>query len=220
VGRQARLLVVGDSVGYWLGDSMAKQSSTLGLNVGNRARFGCPLTRDSIHQRDDKSEITNNADCQKWPTFWIDDINRFRPDVVLMVFGGPPPLQRDIPGGWAGPCDASFIQWYTKNVNDAIDVLSSKGAMVFVAPEAYPRFPFEDWKTLDPLVDCMTRVYDSVVASKPLARVVPIDRFVCPSRESCIEDKDGVHLRDDGIHYTGAGADYMARWLAGQMLRS
>jgi hypothetical protein len=210
---------VGDSVGYWIGDGMTKQSSTLKVNVANRAVFGCPLIRDAFHQRDGSNALTISTGCAQWPANWADDVNRFRPDVVMMMFGGPPPVQRDIPGGWAGPCDASFIQWYSKNVSDAIDILSAKGAMVFVAPSAYSRFPFMDFTKLDPLTDCQNKTYDDVVKTKPRARILPIDSFVCPTRETCADQMDGITLRDDGVHYTGDAALFMARWVTGQMLQ-
>jgi peptidoglycan/LPS O-acetylase OafA/YrhL len=218
-GRQPRVLVVGDSVAYWIGDGMTKQASSLKVNVANRAVFGCPLIRDAFHQRDGGDVLNISTGCAQWPANWADDVNRFRPDVVMMMFGGPPPVQRDIPGGWAGPCDASYNQWYTKSVSDAVDILSSKGAMVFVAPGAYSRFPFMDFAKLDPLTDCQNKVYDDVVKTKPRARILPIDSFVCPTRGTCAQQMDGINLRDDGVHYTGDAAKFMARWVTGQMLQ-
>jgi peptidoglycan/LPS O-acetylase OafA/YrhL len=217
-GRLPRVMVVGDSVGYWMGDAMTKQAKALNLDVANRAMFACPLTRDSLRVRDGGEIITANADCARWPEFWKDDINRYRPDVVLVMFGGPPPTERDIDGGWYGPCSAQYDQWFSQNVGDAIDLLASRGAMVFVAPAAYARFPFMDFSKLDPLTDCMNRDIDGVVRTHPKSRELPIDKFICPGRDDCVEFKDGVNLREDGIHYTGDGAVYMSRWVTAQMV--
>jgi len=215
--RPPRVMVVGDSVAWYLADGMNKQSGASGLNIANRAMFACPLTRDSNEQRDKGVVIETPPDCLRWPQYWTEDVSRFRPDAVLMAFGGPPPMERNLAGSWKSPCDSEFGQWYRQEVSDAVDILSATGAMVFIAPSAYPRFLFEDWDTLDPLVDCMTQIYKDVAATKPRARIMPIDRFVCPTRDTCVERIDGINLREDGIHYLNDGAAYMSSWVAGQL---
>jgi len=219
--RKARVLVVGDSVAWNLGQSMVNQAGTLGIVALNRAMFACPLSKDSARTRERGAPpIDERPECRNWPAYFTEDVARFKPDVVLMTFGGPPPEQREIDGQFTGLCESRFGSWYRRQVSRALDILSDGGATVFVAPQAYTRFPFVDWSSRDDLTDCMNSVYREVVPTEPRARLVPLDSFVCPARDRCVETMEGVKLREDGIHFDHEGSDYIARWLISQMFTS
>ena len=51
------------------------------------------------------------------------------------------------------------------------------------------------------------------------AQFVDLFSYVCPQGK-CREQQDGVTLRPDGVHYTGAGANIVARWLIDQARQS
>jgi hypothetical protein len=180
--------------------------------------FACPLSKDSGRVRSEGTIIEERAACREWPAKFADDVTKFRPDVVLFVYGGPPPQERELEGGWHTPCSDTYRRWFAGQVGEALDLLSSTGATVFVAPSAYVRFPFMEWAPLDERTDCMNQVYRDVVAAKPRARIVPLDTFVCPRDRQCIPRIDGVELREDGVHYDNAGGDLVARWVLSQML--
>ena len=48
--------------------------------------------------------------------------------------------------------------------------------------------------------------------------IVDLNGFVCPEGEYADLSIDGVRLRDDGVHFTPEGADFVARWLAPQII--
>ncbi|MBI2704939.1 MAG: acyltransferase [Actinobacteria bacterium] len=216
-GRRARVMVVGDSVAWNLGESMVKLSPALNITATNRALFACPLSSDSGRSRAQGQVVNERAECREWPKYFIEDVYKFRPDVVFMHYGGPPPEQRELAGTWQDLCSPAWDAWYRGQVSEAIDILSTTGATVFIAPAAYSRFPWMDWAAQDPRTDCMSKVYREVAATKPAARILALDRFVCPDR-TCLDEMDGITLREDGIHYDKQAADFMARWVVSQML--
>ncbi len=218
-GRNARVLVVGDSVAGVLGATMERQlANELKVTVAPRAMPACPLDDGAGRIRDTGGVNQVRADCMRWPKFWSEDVRAFRPDVVLMAFHGPVPEASDVGGQWRSPCSPEFHDHYLALVKQAVDILSSAGAVVFVAPSAYARFPFLDLQDQDGRVDCMTGVYEEAIAAKPAARRLMLDRYVCPDHQ-CRDTIDGVTIRPDGIHYDRGGAPLIARWILTQMLQ-
>ncbi len=218
VGRPARLLVVGDSVARYLGDGIERQPQ-LGVLVGDQAMYKCTLGRQNGEWRRQGDTVDpENADCRQWPRIWSDAVMRFKPDAVLLTFGGPPQGSLHIGDGWFAPCSREFDDYQRREVEAAVAVLAAHGATVFLAPSAHPRFPFLP-DDIDARTDCVNQAYRDVAAAHPdTARILPIDDWTCPPPgRDCIEEVGGVELREDGIHFKGAGADVAAAWLVPQI---
>ena len=217
-GRLPRLLVVGDSVAYYLGEGFTRQPG-LRIQGGSEAMYKCTLGREyGEWKRRDGIPDTENADCRRWPKIWGDAIRDFKPDAVLMTFGGPPQGTLHIGDGWYAPCSTEYRVYHRGEVEAAIDVLTTRGAVVFLAPSAHPRFPFLP-DDIDQRTDCVNAVYREAAAAHPgNVRILAIDDWTCPPPGStCVEQVDGAPLREDGIHYRDAGADAAARWAATQI---
>jgi len=219
-GRNPRLLVVGDSVARHLGEGIERQPA-LRVQVGNQAMYKCTLgrTHGEWKRREGIPDV-ENADCRRWPAIWGDAVNRFKPDAVLMTFGGPPQGTLRIGPGddWYAPCSTEYRDYHRGEVEAAITVLTAKGATLFIAPTARPTFPFlpED---IDERTECVNAVYREAAAAHPdSVHILPIDDWTCPPPgDACIEVVDGVTLRDDGIHYRAGGEDVAARWVVPQL---
>src|SRR6476620_10271190 len=131
-------MVVGDSVGGSLGGPMADRSDAWQITTVNRAIESCTLDRDSGRSLSTSGAPRQEAPaCQQWPQRWTDDVSRFRPDAVLMIFGGLNGEPRLIDGDYHGMCDRFTLDWYRRELDDALTLLASKGAVVFVTPFAY-----------------------------------------------------------------------------------
>jgi peptidoglycan/LPS O-acetylase OafA/YrhL len=219
-GRDPRLLVVGDSVAHYLGEGIERQPD-LHVRVANQSMYKCTLGREyGDWKRRDGIIDQENADCRRWPTIWSDAINRFKPDAVLLTFGGPPQGTLHIGPGddWYAPCTSEYRDYYRGEVEAAIGVLTAKGAVLFLAPSAHPRFPFLP-DDIDERTDCVNAVYREAAAAHPdTVHILPIDDWTCPPPgKTCVEVLDGVNLREDGIHYRGPGEDVAARWTVPQL---
>ncbi len=59
----------------------------------------------------------------------------------------------------------------------------------------------------------------AVIAEYPKARTIHLDDWTCPPGQGCPEDRDGVRLRNDGVHYDAesGGLDLAASWVLGQV---
>jgi peptidoglycan/LPS O-acetylase OafA/YrhL/lysophospholipase L1-like esterase len=219
VARKPRLLVVGDSVAYYLGEGMQHQPA-LGVDVGNSAMFKCTLGRQwSDWERPgvmgqgtfiDKED----AACRRWPEHWQNDINTFRPDAVFFHFGGSPQGRLDIDGTFYAPCSAEYRAYQRQEVEVAIGILTARGATLFLVPSAHPRFPFLQ-EDIDQRTDCVNQIYRDAAADHPAnVRILAFDEWVCPPPGvQCQEMVDGVNMREDGVHFRGPGAEAAARWI-------
>jgi len=218
-GRLPRVLVVGDSVAYYLGHEGLEAMPELGLQIGNQAMFKCTLSREhGVWKRRNGIPDQENPDCRRWPKIWGDAIEAFKPDAVILLFGGPPQGEVDLGDGWYEPCSTRYHDEYRQEVDAAIDVLSARGATVFLTPSPHPRFPFLP-DDIDQRTDCINAVYREVAAARPdRARLLALDEWTCPPPGTrCIEEVDGVNVREDGIHFRGAGAQVASRWVASQL---
>jgi len=214
--RRPRLMVVGDSVGGSLGGPLEFDPDKWQVQTVNRAIASCTLDRDSGRTRSTNGSPRQEAPaCQQWPQRWADDVSRFRPDAVLMIFGGLNGEPRLIDGEYHGMCEAFTLDWYRRQLDDALTVLASKGAVVYVTPFAYSEATARP--DADQTADCLNPVIRAAVAANPDVRLIPLDTYVCSSPSHCKDTVDGVKLRWDGLHYRDHAAEVVDSWLLDQV---
>ena len=132
-----------------------------------------------------------------------------------MIFGGLNGEPRLIDGEYHGMCEAFTLDWYRRQLDDALTLLASKGAVVFVTPFAYSESTARP--DADRTADCLNPVIRAAVAANPDARLIPLDTYVCSSPSHCKDTVDGVKLRWDGLHYRDHAAEVVDRWLLDQV---
>jgi lysophospholipase L1-like esterase len=224
-GRRPRVLVVGDSVANDV--ALALQADgTLGLQVGNRALVGCSVGRRSGEWRDADGRVAKEpAVCRTWEKIWRDAVDVFRPDAVVLLFGGPPGgtvrsgkgVALHLDSGWHPPCDTEFARYWGEEVAAGVQVLASRGATVFVGAPTHVVAPMKD-EGINAMVDCTASIYrDAAGAAGDHVHWLPIDTWVCPPGQACIERVGDVRLREDGLHFWNGGRRLMGRWVAGQL---
>ncbi len=210
-----RVLVVGDSGGFFLGEAMARLQTDLGASVLARGAIGCGIARVSGGARlDDGRMLADPEGCADWPARWAADVASFQPDVSLLVLAWPGYGDREVDGTWQHPCQPGFDQYYRSEVAEAIRVLGSAGGRVVVATAPYfasDAAPADAVKR----VDCLNTVYRQAAAADG-ALVLDLNAYACPDGR-CLDTVDGVVLRPDGLHFSGPGAELAARWTVGQL---
>ena len=148
---------------------------------------------------------------------WEDVLDTFDPDAVAMVYGGAHLGQASIDGYWVDVCSEALRERWRSETESAIDILASRGAVVWVVLPADPTMPFMP----DGLAEgtrCARDAYQAAADNRPaVARSVPLDTWVCPMRDACRLEVDGVSLRPDGMHYQEGGRAVVSEWLAAQM---
>ena len=210
-----RLLVVGDSGAYFLGEQLALDAEGLGLVVRAAGTISCGVaTVGGGVRMDDGSFVADPDWCPGWDQRWAAEVAAFRPDVALLVLAWPGLGDRDIDGRWEGPCDDGYRRSYAGELERAASVLSATGARVLVATAPY--FAADDPPPgVDRRVDCLNSLYRQAGAADGRA-VLDLFAFACPEGR-CRDDVDGVPLRPDRLHFTGPGASAAGRWLAPQV---
>ncbi len=219
----ARVLVVGDSVGWNLAEQLVKDQQTLGLVALNGAIAGCPPSYAPLKRRLDAGSVplVFNQECVDaviaYPTLAAD----FKPDVTFVIFGASLLDENEIaPGVWSRPCEASFDDWYRSTLVKMSDALSSQGGRVVLVSQAYYRGEASvQTPTNDKQIDCENAVAGSVAQSSGgKILLADLGAWACPTT-ACLRDRDGIELRPDGTHFKENAAALANNWLLAQTLR-
>ncbi|MCU1355610.1 MAG: acyltransferase family protein [Acidimicrobiales bacterium] len=210
------VLLAGDSVPLVLGVEMSTQKDELGISIANRASPGCHLLSADGPVRGVEGNVREDvADCNVDHRY-RSVVDRLHPDLAMVMFGEFPNEAVRIDGQWSMPCQPRYLDALRHRLDLLIDDLRARHTPVVLvtAPGTSLSWVLERVKPGMPeRVTCTNRVLDDIANSRPGVTVVDLEHFVCPSNEPCIEKADGADLRPDGLHFQGAGAAYVARWL-------
>jgi hypothetical protein len=205
------VLVVGDSVGYALAeDGLVPLQDELGITTVNGAEVGCTLMREPGEAPSPDAPIIRNCSV-----LWQPLLDEYQPDVVVVAFGafsGLAPTEVD--GRDVYPCSARYDGRWRERVEGAVATLGAGGAVVELVTTPGGLLA-EGRATLDERQGCVNDVLRAVAEQSPDAEAIDLAEWVCPDRR-CREEVDGATLRPDGLHFTGAGAEVVARWLVPQ----
>jgi hypothetical protein len=216
-----KVLVVGDSVAATMALGLERAQSTDHIVMWNRAVLGCGISRGG--EVLEGGEWTSQpSSCNNWPTRWGQYLDQFHPDVVVMLVGAWDVLDRRVNGQELRIGTPEHDVYFLATINEAVDVLGSRGAHVVVLTTPYfnrPDLTVPDpvrWIEFDPTrVDRINSLFRSWMSQNPdkNATLFDLNRFVSPGGHFA-DSVNGVNLRDDGVHFSPSGADYVADWLA------
>ena len=65
--------------------------------------------------------------------------------------------------------------------------------------------------------DCLDAIYRSIAREDPRRTLVDVAHFICPTRSTCKKKEQGFAVREDGVHYRGASARWLAGWMMDQL---
>lgn len=215
------VLVAGDSVALTIGAGMETVAGELGVRVVNRGALGCGLAPGDGEVRLGDGRVVREGDwCRPGAARWAPDVGRVRPAVALLVLGAWDAAERRLDGRWVNPCSPGFAAGYEARVTEAVRVLAGTGARVGIALVPYLRSSVitADRERGDERIDCMNDVFRRVARREAAAFPVDLAGLVCPRRDACRSELDGVVLRPDGIHYDGPGGPALARHLVPTLL--
>jgi len=217
-GRAPRILLLGDSMAADLGPGLVDQADVLGYSASQASMVGCgdggmDVERDLPNAFNDATYV---AECDAWRATFGDLVAEAQPDVVLVVRAS---ARRTIPGSdvvW-NRCQPRYLRWYRASMAAEIEVLGSAGSAVALAQRPYNRFGDVVDPENDAEVDCLNKALADVADADPNAVLVPLNDWLCPARDACVSELDGVTLRPDGLHFRDDGAVAAARWIHGQL---
>jgi lysophospholipase L1-like esterase len=221
-GPLVTVTVLGDSVADSLGKGLAPVDEPLGARVINRGIVGCGVAATPRYRL--RGQVYELADvCRDWATTWAADIARDRPKVALLVLGRHEVWDGELNGKWTSIGHADFDAYLAAQLDQAIRVAAGGGAVVALATSPYfhgreapdgSRYPENDPARVDRFNQLLRA---AVARSHTPAFAVELGRRACPDGRYT-STVDGVRIRDDGVHFSAAGARWLAPWLLPQIV--
>ncbi|MBI2708379.1 MAG: hypothetical protein HYX34_01590 [Actinobacteria bacterium] len=215
--RVIRILVVGDSVASSLAGGIAQVGEELTVAVANAARIGCNPLKWVGPVRDPSTRETFDVPC---PDDWAARARTLAPKLVIIMFGRPPVNEVEVKGRWLRACDAPVDKAYRSALQARVSALRAAGPRVVIV--TVPRPATRLWgPDADQRVSCVNRVGESVAAAVPGTTAVDINKLLCPDPgRRCLSSIGGTPVREDGLHFRGADAPLVARWLVPRALEA
>ncbi len=211
-----RIMVVGNSVGFFIGRGMQELHYKPPLVTLDRAKIACVFPSGASLVRYSSDEQGRTAGLFTCDETWKTDVEKFRPDTVILIayccageylYGGR----------WMDACDSRYASMYRLKLREAIRTLGSTGAHVVVTTTPYASLEFLFPARLRTIA-CTNRLRRTL-APKFGASVVDLFNWTCPQPPQCRARADGVILRTDGVHFRDEAARIVARWLLDQVYR-
>jgi peptidoglycan/LPS O-acetylase OafA/YrhL len=208
-----RVMIVGDSVGFFLGESFAELTTRPPLAVLDTAILGCSLLPEATSARyvnsDGNTVIQPTSPCN--PRWQPGVLDRFRPDLVFLIVSNAANEWR-YRNQWVGTCSEQYASLYERGLLDELALLGSHDSQVVMTTGVYPRY---FGANTDTQTDCDNRVRRKVAAATG-TQLIDLQGYICPTRE-CRVKQNGATLRPDGEHFEGAGGRLVAQWLLDQV---
>jgi peptidoglycan/LPS O-acetylase OafA/YrhL len=210
-----RVAVLGDSVAWTLAKYLPAEHRIWLINA---AVQGCGIARlPDIRYLG--TPHTNYPGCTRWDSRWRDAIQRFDPDVAVILLDRWELMDRRLGGRYQHVGDPDFDAYLTTELDIAWTVAAERGARVVMLTAPYTRRAERPdggvWDEDTPQrVDAWNRLLATAAATHP-ARPVVLDlrSVVCPDGHYT-STVDGLRVRSDGLHFTPEGVrEVIAPWL-------
>jgi peptidoglycan/LPS O-acetylase OafA/YrhL len=230
--RLLRVLVVGDSVSYQIGDALIQWSEQNPgrVSVLNHAHIGCIVARYG-EKRPPAADGTPGPVgdvCSNWNVpvsverigdpqvvSWPTAVQAFRPDVVIANITPWDVTDRKVPSlgdDWTHIGKPDFDAYAGAEYREASQVLTARGAeLIWLKGPALNR-PFAPEN--DPArIARLNEIVGAATEDLPRVRLADFPAFIGPvgsDRETALR-RDGVHLSDQGMAA-------VAEWITGDLL--
>jgi len=221
-----RVLIVGDSVGFSLGYNFP---AAVFPDVKPTADvdFGCGTAEQHIVV--DGTAQPPEQGCDNVFLHWSDGVASTRPNLIVWSLGAWEVYDHEVDGKVLTVGSAAYATYLRSRLDDGLSAMQRAGAR---APIVIPTVPcYGQPKYVVGGVNMATdrndpkraaavnQVLESFAAAHSSAvHLVDPNRLVCPTGKFT-EKVNGVQLREDGVHYTKAGATAFWKWLMPQLAR-
>jgi peptidoglycan/LPS O-acetylase OafA/YrhL len=218
-----------DVAAYLLGDSVPyslrigfRPETVPGLFVAGSTQLGCGLI--PVPLAVDGQPKTIDARCRPWDAAWPADVTAVNPDVAVL-FPGIGEQFDQVVGGRIVTFGTPAYEQHLVRVLDSdtrrLGVGRRPVALVTVGCHQVP----DSGLSPDPAIindESRVRWLNGVLtryAARQGGRVTLLDLhgFLCA--DGYAATRDGVTLRSDGLHFSGAGAAVVWRWLGPQLIQ-
>ena len=206
-----RFLLLGDSVALTLGTGLSEQSAGhYGVDVIDKGALGCDL--DSVEVRLSGAVGPPTPGCLHWRAVWPQEVAQDHPDVVGLLVGRWEVSDHFFHGRWVHVGEESWDQHLVSELDQAFDIVASKGAsvVVFTMPDVDPPNVAANGTPFPENSSARAAVFNGLIlraATRARQKVTVIDLNTLLDPGGHFQsDIDGIQVRwSDGIHITTAG---------------
>jgi peptidoglycan/LPS O-acetylase OafA/YrhL len=213
-----RILVVGDSMAGSLGVGLSLIAPVYGAQVVNQGSPGCSLAEGNMVKvlwyTDPPGPPCASDDPDHLLSVYRSLVRQFDPDVVVYLARSDT-LDTELDGSWQNLGEPTFDRWAEFRYQQAIAVLSSRGAhVVFMTSPFYDSGDESDGQPLPEnqpsRVAIDNRLLVKAAGHNPkLASVFNLGGLLSPADHFATQ-VDGVPVRcQDGVHLTVAGGQWV-----------
>jgi hypothetical protein len=187
-----------------------------GVAVYSRGIIGCSIGRvPGPFRKDDGRIVVQPSDCDQVMDRWRFFLGLSHPDLVLLSLAWPGGGgQQEVDGQWRAECDPEHDTRLQQVFADELHVLQSTGARTAATTIPYRISPFDPTAGRG-ATDCRNKALRAA-ADATGTRVVDLAGWACPNGD-CAQERDGVELRPDLVHFAGGGAEVAGGWLLDQL---
>ena len=223
-----RVLTLGDSVAVSMVPGLDEVAPQYNISVRHRTMVGCGfLDVDEEYGYDGKLSTEIADKCRAWRETWTSEVDAFRPDVIVMVFGALDSLDRFVDGEKLEAGTPEWEAYVSDGLAKQVEAFSSRGSKVALLtfpcskPVAWAFLPDPAKNEEDTLrrINELNGVYRRFAEQHPdKVTLIDLNRFACPENRFSDLVVDGVRMREDGLHFSPQGSSVVARWLAPQLV--
>lgn len=220
--RPQRILVVGNSIGYFIGGEGFRQLAGASPDapvVLNRGVIGCRWFSELAvsPSAEGGQGIANDGPPCVEDGEWEQAVANFRPDVVIVVTSEASDAHIKLHGKTTDPCQRDYRSYAISVLRDNVRLLHAFGAKVVLTTAATSGYPFiaREWYVNN---ECNNEIVRRVGRSETGAVVVDLAKWMCPDpMGGCVGTKRDVVMRTDLVHYRGRAAEMVATWILEQI---
>lgn len=211
--RPPTIAVFGDSIAWTV---MHYLPETPGYDFIDHTIIGCSIVRAGPYRWAGKT-LEQKPECDGWPGRWAQQVAHDQPDIALLIAGRWETVDRVNEGRWSRIGDPTFDAYLTAELSRALDVLGSTGARVVVATVPYSRYGEKPDGRLYPedepdRVDRWNTLMRRAISARPGVTVLDLNRKLAPDGVYTAKI-DGIKVRNDGVHLTEEGVQWLTPWL-------
>ena len=220
-----RVMVVADSMGLSLEPGLGDVGRDLNLSVWNRSHLFCGFVAADA-MLDFNSNYSKDLEdwCKEWRKTWRSDVDAFRPDVVVMLFGSWDYPDHLVNGVVLRTGSPEWDTYVLAQLETQFNVFTSRGAKLVLL--TWPYSKPKAWEDTEDggvkleedahrRLDILNGLYQQLAEQHPdKVSLIDLNSFVCPEGKFTDLVIDGVRMREDGVHFTPESSYIVARWLA------
>jgi hypothetical protein len=149
-----------------------------------------------------------------WPAQWPQDVERFRPDLTILMPGAWDIFDREVNGTWLTFGSRDYDRYFQTQLSRAISTLTADGGrVVFMSSPPFERddsvSAFEPW---GPKNAWRVRHVNELVRASVTG--IPGVYFLDYATAFCAQHRDTCDSgRFDGVHYTDDAAAVVNQWI-------